>query len=95
MLAKPFAKALGSWQVIPRDRFFSRVPPELGGINGEIGRVSCACTFTTARTVAMSHFLERWFHFKFHRSAKATTVNAGLVHLSPCSIVASPTCVTD
>ena len=29
----------------------------------------------------MSHFLERWIHFKCHRSAKATTVNAGLIHL--------------
>lgn len=29
----------------------------------------------------MSHFLERWVHFKCHRSAKATTVNAGLIHL--------------
>jgi hypothetical protein len=31
--------------------------------------------------MAMSHLLEWWVHFKRHRSAKATIVNAGLIHL--------------
>ncbi|MDZ7967473.1 MAG: hypothetical protein RM368_21385 [Nostoc sp. DedSLP03] len=43
----------------------------------------------------MNHFLERRVHFKFHRSTKATTLNARVVHLPPCSTFAYPTCAID